>query len=187
MAKKLPERRDRVGFCIFLLASEGFWTGFIRIQRKACGTGPQWIYFGLRAPCGVPDIPMVECLYDYEIRPEVWELEVISKIYPKRLDSDVMETIPNVMNSDHNYELDYGLNDDEGQPTPSPSDDARHTMDALTQQIQSLFLDSFYLTQGSRAKTVAINNKAPGSSEGYDLQDTVYAPFWVISRTLRSS
>lgn len=53
MAEKLPESRDRVGFCIFL-ASESFRAGFIGMQRKALGTGPQWIYFDRRNPSPWP-------------------------------------------------------------------------------------------------------------------------------------
>ncbi|ODM18435.1 hypothetical protein SI65_06306 [Aspergillus cristatus] len=138
MAEKLSESRDRVEFCIFL-ASESFRAGFIGMQRKALGTGPQWIYFDRRNPSGVSEIPMVERLHDHEIRREVWELEVISKTYQERLDSDVMETISNIMAP---IVIMSSIMDwtrmRQPSPSPSPSDDPRHIMNALTQQIQGL-------------------------------------------------
>lgn len=83
MAQKLPRSRDRVGFCIFL-TSESFRAGFNRMQRKSFGTGSQWIYFDRRIPTGLSEIPMVGRLYGFEIRSEVWELEVISKLSCQR-------------------------------------------------------------------------------------------------------
>lgn len=80
-----------------------------------------------------------------------------------------METISNIMGSDRDYDLDYGLDEDKGQTSPSPSDDSRHIMNALTQQIQGLSLDSFHLTQGPGPKTVTITNRTPRSSGDCDL------------------
>lgn len=165
MAEKLCKSRDRVGFCLFL-TSESF--------RAVLGTGPQWIHFDRRIPSGLSEIPIVERLEGFGVHPELWELEAIAKNHQRRVGSDIRWAITRICRGG---ELDYGLDQDEGQPVPSLFDDPGHIMEVLTQQMQGLSFDTLHLTRGLGPEAVTVTNGASDFSEECNLQYIVYVPF----------
>lgn len=173
MAEKLRQSRDRVGFCLFL-TSGSFRADPIKKNYAVMGTGPQWIHFDRRISSGLSGIPIIERLEGFGVHPELWELEVIAKNHQRCVGSDIRWATTRIC---HGGELDYGLDQDEGQLVPSLLDDPGHIMETLTQQMQGLPLDALHLSRGPGSETVTVTNAASDFSEECNLQYIVYVPF----------
>lgn len=181
-AQELFENNGRTGLCIFLTCAR-FCTGPNSVGSDF-SAGPQWIHFDRRFQSGVSEFRIINRLYydireDHvggdEVQPEVWEAGITA--------CNEMDLCYEAKSNIHRgawSELDYGVDEDEGQPGPPPSNDPHYIMEALVQQCQSLDADAFHLIQRPGPRAITITNKDPDSNAESD-------HFWAIFRILQNS
>lgn len=188
IAKVAAARYDsrRQGFLI-VITSDSYRVGFLRPDQEP-GSWPLWAHFNRKFPYrtivdrtsrlsgnpydylyqGVPDEEGIE-VWPEAIEISVRRIQLIGTMQ-NELQMLYHKSFKHV---DGELEVDYGLDEDEGQPN-DPTGTAQ-AGDVLIHQAQALSLNDFQVTEGpGDAISIRSNNIMPS---GPDLRYIIYAPF----------